>query len=313
MRSVYRYNAFGLNIQTELALPELCPGGGGRREMGKQSDVFIRFSTIDTSISAPTREIGSAGRFIWVTPRGIFMGWEGVGVFQVRKGCEVLVDPAPGVDEALLRLFVLGTTLAMLLHQRREMAVLHASVVALDGWALAFLGPKKVGKSTLAAVLHARGHEMLSDDILAADLRPDGPLALPGFPQIKLWPDVLALLDDDPGYLPRLRPELEKRSKRLAVGFHRAPVRLGGVFVLDVGPKPGIEPLRSWEALQALMPHWYGARFGAGVLRALGLPDHFLQCVELVRKVPVCRLRKPADLGALPEVVHLVETWSAGQ
>lgn len=142
------------------------------------------------------------------------------------------------------------------------------------------------------------------------DLCQARPLALPGFPQLKLWPDTLGSLGYDAGLLPRLRPELEKRGQRLSAGFTYAPAPLKGIFVLGVGPEPTVESLQSWEALTALMPHWYGARFGAGVLRALGLSTHFLQCTELARKVPVCQLKRPNDLIALPEVTRLVETWS---
>jgi hypothetical protein len=300
------YQTFGLVIQTALALPELLrheePYGVGERK----ADVTIRFGRINDL----PREVEGANRYVWPTSAGIYLGWRDVGVFFIHGGDEIIVDPAPGVEEPLLRLFILGTTLAMLLHQRGELAVLHASVVAVADQAVAFVGAKEAGKSTMAAALHARGHQLLSDDILAVDLRQGIPFALPGFPQLKLWPDALASLGYDAGVFPRLRPELEKRSRRLNVGFADAPVPLKGIFALEPGPELAVVPLQPRQALTALMPHWYGARFGIKLLQALGLSTHFLQCAELARKIPVWCLRRPNDLAALPEVVRQVETRS---
>lgn len=301
----YLFHAFGLRIQTALELPELEPYDEGCATPKGEPDVTIRLD----KITLPPKVTG-AGRYIQTAPEGIHLGWRDVGDFLIRDGREIIVAPAAGVDESLLRLFLLGTTLAMLLHQRGETAVLHASVVSVNGEALAFVGAKGMGKSTTAAFLRARGHELLSDDILAVDLCRAEPLALPGFPHLKLWPDSLSCLGLDPDSLPRLRPELEKRGQRLSAGYSRIPAPLKGIFVLGNGLEPRVTALHAWEALTALIPHWYAARFGTEVLRSLGISTHFRQCAELARRVPVLKLARPTDLAALPDVARMVEQWS---
>lgn len=305
---MYRYRSFGLSIQAALALPELLaeaePVDPGRNP----ADVFVRFGKIET---LPPEVVGAA-RYIRPAGEGIYLGWRDVGNFLVRGGSEIIIDPSPLADESLLRVFVLGTTLAMLLHQRGETVVLHASVVATQDGAIAFLGAKGAGKSTTAGALVSRGNKLLSDDILSVDLRGVEPLALPGFPNMKLWPDSLDALGFESEALPRLRPELEKRSQRLDESFADAPIPLRGIFILGLGSAPAIDRLASWNAMTALMPHWYAARFGEGVLRALGLSSQFLQCAELARRIPVCRLSRPNDLAALPEIARMAETWCAG-
>ena len=301
----YLYQSFGLIIRSTLPLPELLPWEDGGAGVEREPDVTIRIE----KMPCPSEAVGGARRYIRPAPEGIYLGWGDVGEFLVRGGREIIVAPAPGVDESLLRLFLLGTTMAVLLHQRGEAAVLHASVVTVAGQAVAFVGAKGYGKLTTAASLLARGHKILSDDILAVDLRPDAPLALPGFPHMKLWPDSLSSLGHDPALLPRLRPELEKRGQRLGAGYAQAPAPLTGIFVLDHGPEPLVTALHAWDALTALMPHWYAARFGPDLLRALGMSSHFLQCAELTKRVPVCRLTRPNDLNALPEIARRVETW----
>ena len=57
---------------------------------------------------------------------------------------------------------------------------LHASAVALDGRALAFVAPSGTGKTSVAAHLVARGASFLTDDALAVEPVPGGLLAHPG-------------------------------------------------------------------------------------------------------------------------------------
>ena len=112
------------------------------------------------------------------------LAWPGVGRFRVRQGRDVLIHPAGDADEQVLRLFLLGPVLAVLLHQRGRL-VLHASGVALDGCAVAFLGGSGWGKSTLAGLLHRRGHRFLTDDVLPVDVE-RGRTVAPGIPELKV-------------------------------------------------------------------------------------------------------------------------------
>lgn len=298
---MFSYVAYGLRIHSALPLPELVADEAAAT--GSEADVIIRFG----KIRAVPFETNGAARYIHVIAGEVYLFWQGIGSFLVRGEREIVIDPAPGVEERVLRLFLLGTTLAMLLHQRGQVVVLHASTAAISGQAVAFAGAAGMGKSAMVAALHERGHNLLSDDILAVDVRTGNPVALPGFPYLKLWPDAVTSLGRTPEALPRLRPELEKRGYHITTRFSRAPIPLKCIYVLNQGPEPKIEPLCSHEALIELMPHWYGARFGIELLQALGLSTHFLQCAALVNKITVCRLERPDRLSSLPDVVRLVE------
>jgi hypothetical protein len=264
-------------------------------------------------LNKPSSKTNGSVRHIYTTANEIVLFWEGIGGFLVRDGCEIIVDPLPGVSESMVRLFILGTVLAMLLHQRGEVTVLHASVVDIAGQAAAFIGVKHAGKSTMAATLQAKGHNLVADDILAVDMRQNLPVALPGFPHFKLWPDSVAILGLDPNKLPQLRPELEKRGHRVNSGFANKPVPLKRIYILSQGIKPEIEPLDPQDALVEIMPHWYAARFGMDLLQNLGLSTHFLQCVNLVNRVKISRLKRPASMSDLPIVARLVEEHLAAE
>lgn len=286
------YVAYGLGIQSVLPLPELMPGEAA-------ADVVVRLRKVDR---LPPEAI-SAGAYSQATLEEVYLFWQEVGAFLVRSGHEIIVEPAPGVDERVLRLFVLGPALAVLLHQRGWL-VLHASAVAIDGETVAFLGGRGWGKSTTAAALHARGHGIVADDVTAVRLDTGHPMVSPSFPQLKLWPEVaVSSLGDDLQALPRLHPDREKRARPVARSFPSASLPLKRIYVLGEGESQRIEPLRPQEALVELVRHSYVSL----LLQTTEASSHFLQCSSVVRNVPVLNLRRPRSLPALSDLARLVE------
>jgi hypothetical protein len=207
----------------------------------------------------------------------------------------------------VLRLSILGPVFALLLHQRGQF-VLHASAVESAGGAVVFAGRSGWGKSTLAAALHARGCGMLSDDVTAISLGAGHPTVLPGFPQFKLWPEVVISLGEAPESLPRLHPSFEKRARRVTRGFSQAFLPLRRIYVLAGGLAPTIELLKPHEALLELVRHWYGSRFDDRLLQTDGAAvSHLHQCGVLANRVPVYRLRRPRPGQVLFDLASLVE------
>jgi hypothetical protein len=290
---VYSYLTYGLGIRSVLPLPELVA-------TETEADVTIRPGNVPRS----PEEVASPRSCFRATAEEAGFYWREVGTFLVRGGQEMIIDPAPGVEERVLRLFILGPALALLLHQRGFL-ILHASAVAVDGVVAAFLGGTGWGKSTTAAALHTRGHGMVADDILALDVDdPGGATVLPGFPQLKLWPEAAASLRDVPEELPRLHPRMEKRALRDADGFPQTPLPLRRIYVLAEGAEQEIVPIEPQGAFVELVRHSYVARLleetGAAAL-------HFGQCARLVQTVPVRRLITQRSLTRLADLAQMVE------
>lgn len=68
--------------------------------------------------------------------------------------------------------------------------VLHAALVDVGGAGVLLLGDSGAGKSTLAALLHASGHPVLSDDAVMLDSKGGVLLARGTYPSIRLYPDA---------------------------------------------------------------------------------------------------------------------------
>lgn len=291
---MFSYVAYGLGIHSILPLPELVA-----TEVA--ADVIVRLG----EVKHPLLEVVDGQHRFWATIGEACYCFEGAGTFLVRGGREIIVDPAPGADERTLRLCLLGPALALILYQQGRF-ILHASAVAVAGNAGVFLGGHGWGKSTLAAALHAQGHDMMTDDVTAIRMESPRPVVLPSFPQFKLWPESIVALGESPEALPLIHPNFVKRSHRVMQGFAVTPLPLRCLYVLAGGPALVIKSLQPQEGLQEVMRHWYGTRFGGQMLQAIGVSSHFRQCVSLVNQVPIRRLQRPPNLSALPDVARLV-------
>lgn len=293
----YCYRLYGLELWSDIELPELVAS------LPARSDLNLRLARIDREPPP-----GNGGNYFEFMPAGSFFMWEAVGKFLVTGNRLIEVEPASGVDERLLAFPLLGPVLAMTLHARGAF-VLHASAVAVDGHAVAFLGDKGAGKSTTAAAMIAAGHELLSDDILALTRTRSGQWSVEaGFPQLKLSTDTATAIRVA-GADVRLPPHtaIPKLLHRLTSGFSTSPVPLSRIFVLRRGDRPAIEKLRPKEAFTALAKFSYCARFGTSALNGDTAGRHLAAIGALLKEVDVCRLEVPERLERLGETVRLVE------
>lgn len=297
---MYSYLAYGLRIHSELKIPELIP----LADDDEPKDVTIHVHPaqyIDEAEKGDTpcvRADQSVARF----------AWNQIAAIEICGGRTIDVWPHPDLDREVLRLPLLGVAFGALLHQREKL-VLHASSVLVEGGAVAFVGNKGFGKSTLAAAFHRIGHSILGDDVAAIDLTAaNGPILYPAYPSLNIWPHAARALGDEPDDLPRLRAGGTKRSMSVRDGFDPEPVPLRAVYLLEYAPELRVEDVSGREAFTRLLPHCYAARYFSDMEGAA----HVLlnACSELVRKVPVRRLQRKdavADVLAAARQVISIE------
>lgn len=191
------HRLFGWRVQSALPLPELLPWQGDARA----PDVVIELGAVPpVDPRLPCLVPG-----LEIRPDGVRLAIPAVAEYWVEAGRRVIVQPILPQDTAQIRLFLLGTVLAILCFQR-GLLPMHASAVDIGGRALLVSGASGAGKSTLAAALSARGYRLLSDDVCALALPEGQPLAvLPAFPRVKLAPDSADRLQIPTEGLERIR------------------------------------------------------------------------------------------------------------
>ena len=224
------------------------------------------------------------------------------------------------IEEKTVRLYpVQGTThqalfsyyavyiLGFLLHHR-DYLTLHASAVELDGGAVAFIGPKGMGKSTTASAFYERGHRILSDDMIACRPRlEEVPRTDPGFPWMKLGDEALrGILGRDGGSLDRPVPGSSKRIVPIHGRQPGQPLPLRHIYLLGYHEEKGqdveIEPVDHKQACLLLLSQSFVQIF----LDESAGPQHLDQCAALSRRVPLSALVRPRSMDALASVYGTV-------
>jgi hypothetical protein len=212
-----------------------------------------------------------------------------------------LLDPASGAD---LEMRLLGPVLAYWL-ERAGIPVLHAAAVEMGGRAVGFLAGSRGGKSSLAAALVEAGRPLVTDDLLPVEQRPGDLYALPGYPQMRLWPEAARrFAGAEADELPRVHPQLDKR--RLPVArFHGEPLPLGRLYLPErrPGTEIAIRPVSPRDALIELLARSFIPQLAASGGRE---GERFDRMARLAERVPVYRLIYPEGLDRLADVVRAV-------
>ena len=296
------YRAYGLNIASDIPLPELPSIDGA-------PDIHIR---LDETIEPPPN-LGSDWIYAYEKPCTALIHWRDVGFFVIQDGTTIQVRPSVGVASVTLQNYTIAGALNMLLFQR-DYFLLHASVVSMNGVAVAFVGESGWGKSTLAAYFHSQGFALIADDTLVVDISSnDRPLVQPAFPQFKLWPKTLDSMGISLDNLPRVVSGYEKRAVSVDNSFSYERLPLGAIYLLDTVsyPDPEIHPITVKEAFIELLKFSYPGHLSYlhnfDLLKESGkAAEYFKNSEKLASIVPIKRLRRRLDITEMPETMELI-------
>jgi hypothetical protein len=268
----------------------------------KDGAVVAAIPCVHGQIVTQLRE-GATGTWLWNL---------GIATCHIAPGSDTVeVYTEPGCSDSDLGYLLLGQVSALLL-QRRGLPALHASAVVTDDGAIAFLGPKGRGKSTMAGFAARHGGALLTDDLLPLQRDTDGTLVgLPSFPLMKAWRSTIecVLGFDEP--FPNVAGGLDKKAIDLngRLPFHQGSARIRTIFVLSreetpefAGESCAAVPLGGRDAVAALLEHTeYRAFLQPAHLAAL-LPLY----AQLAGQARVLVLRYPSGLDRLSDVYGLM-------
>ncbi|MBD2365015.1 hypothetical protein H6G36_28285 [Anabaena minutissima FACHB-250] len=289
---MYKYFAYGLGIHSNLVLPELL-------ELDTECDITVTVKSSSQGYVEPSQP----REYLKVSPQETMVAMKGVGIFHIINGAEVIVTPAPNADQRLMQLCLSGSAMGISLYQRGFSLILHASAVAVDQQAICFLGHSGAGKSSAAAAMLARGHKIVSDDVVPVIL--ESPVkVVPGYPQMKMSPEVATTCGYDLESLIYLHPLLGEYGYRREQDFACKPQQLHSLYVLVDSDELAIEEVRSQGAILELITNSYGI---CSLQQAFNREQHLSQCVELLRSIPIYKLKRPRSLPLLSEVAKYVE------
>ena len=294
----HTYRAFGLTIESELALPGLLFAEG-------PPDVRIQRAKIPVWSGEATVSYGERTRIRGQQWAIRFQGLPFAGL--VSDGNLVQFEADPNKDDTA-SLHVLGSCTGALLFQRGYMPIHANTVVTTNGTAM-LAGKIGAGKSSTTLALMRRGNRLLADDISAVSFGAeagDAPEVLSGFPRLKLWKATLDHFECDPAGFRRLRPELEKYHFPVDDHFCAVPQKLNAIYILQPQDDPGIRvrALSGLARLEAIRTHLYKIRFPDAIRN---WPDLLAKICGLADAVRVNILERPRDGNSLEAVAEAIE------
>lgn len=293
------YDVLGLT----WALPFVCPEMGRPLPLSETAvDVTVSLGVVSDALN------GAIGNepFQQIKPDSALFHFPEVASYLVKCGKQIVIAPENNADESRIRLYLLGTAAAMLLHQRGTLP-LHASGIRTSRGAVLFTGHSGSGKSTLLATFLERGYLMLTDDLAAIALdAANQPLVLPSFPHLKLWADSAKQLNKPTKDLQRIQPEFDKYSVPLATSLENQPLHLHAVYALTPNSMTQIhlEPLQATRKFNALLDHTWQK---LALKRMNCHADHFRLAATIANQIHMQRVFRPENPFEPQKLADLIE------
>lgn len=276
----YKYQAFGLNVQSEFEIPEFIEGSF------KDSQVSVSLGDVPESLEHPEKK----GLRYQLRENEFLLKLEHVADYYVKDGTTIIIQKKDKSTMQEVRLFMSGLIFSALLQQRGLFA-LHGSAIKKGRNAFLVCGRSGAGKSTLTREFLNDGYKLLSDDISVIYEKEGSIFVQPSFPFIKLWKDSMEHLEMDELSGARLREQMEKYGFHLHDEFHNQLMPVNNIFVLVPHNKPEYirEQIRGIEKFNVLKNQTHRFQFMSEAVRQY----HFDLMNAIASKVPLYRITRP--------------------
>lgn len=295
--------AFGLEIDASLPLPGIPAAAGGSSARRAQLEL-VSAAELDSgwpfaeSESLIHRLYEETQRTALTVDRHASVGYR---VFAPRYGRHIVSPDGKRIRSALPRvqpwrwqrlLFAQVIPLAATL---QGLELFHASSVALDGRAVAFVGPSGTGKTSVAVNLVGRGASLVTDDVLTLEESGGVVMAHPGGGMISVAaPELDALPPADSARVGAVIGQSDKLH--VAARLVDRPVPLAALYFL------AREPDRRGDVVVEAAPsdprRLLGSSFIAYVEGETQLLNHLFVCASIAASVPTFDVRVPGSRGA---------------
>lgn len=291
----YYYKSFGLIIKSDLVLPELYSVGNSN------PDIEIKYGVVPKQIDNPIFK----GVLFESSPSQFLLRIENIGQFYAQDGKIIVVQPEHGVFPEEIRLFLLGSCIGILIHQRGSLP-LHGSTVIINNYALLIAGNSASGKSSLAAGFSEKGYQILSDDLTVLESKSGNFMeAQPGIAHIKLWKDVLEYFNFDHKTV-RVRPKLEKFRvfTNSPTPYQSYPLKT--IVILEVSNSEQfiLEEITGYMKFNLLRDN----TFRIQLIDSLNCAErHFELVSELSKNIKLFRIKRPSYPLLIRELVSFIE------
>lgn len=244
-----------------------------------------------------------ASSHIQVNEDDFYLNVHEVASYRAKNGNSVQIFPHENADLASIKLFLNGSVLGAILHQR-TMLPFHGSCFEYNKKGILICGVSGAGKSSVTAAFCQDGAQFINDDITPVAITATETTIIPIKTKIKLWDDSLKKLDIATTDLEKIRPTLDKFYLPVEKDFQKQQ-SLHHIFVLSTHNKNDFEALEleGMEKFNVLRKQIYRKIY------LKGMPEtekaYFKQLFLLGKNVRLTRIIRPqlAEITATMEYI----------
>jgi len=295
LKPIFFYSAYGLTIQSELALPEF-------RSIQNipKADITISLTKISDTFN---RE--NLHKNYWrATHRSFYMHIADIEAdFHVTNGNKILIETTADPSNPQIQLYF-GSCIGVLV-QQRNILPLHASCISKGNECIIISGQSGSGKSTLAMALNKKGYPLLADDICALHFSEGKPpYVYPSIPQIKI-------ATDSAGALKINTSKLNSTPLKCIVPIDNKSENqkhiIKTIFSIEQSDTDQlkIEELHGSAKMALLVKNTYTP---TDLITNLGKSEtHFKHCSILANLLKVKQIYRTGSLNNLPDLISIIE------
>lgn len=286
MAQLFTYKAFGLIIKSGFEIPELLNYNG-------IPDVEIILGEVPRNL----KNINEKGVKYQASKNEFLLEVDNIAKYYVNSGNKITVELLKEKADKEVRLFLLGSSFGALFLQRGLLPI-HGSAIKFGESATIFTGLSGVGKSSMAAYFINQGYQALADDISVVNENLE---VVPGFPNLKIWNDVLNKLDIQNESLSQIRPDIGKYQLPIDANYYNQSLSLKNIIILTTKNSAGFdyEELSGIKKFNVIRNNTYRHRFVQGLEKQ---QDHFLILNKLLPTIKVFNVSRPQSPIMLKEL-----------
>lgn len=295
----YYYKVYGLNVESEILVPELTTL---ENNIENNIDVKIHYKPMTDDIKLKVDE----GKKAFYNGKEVWFHIDNVGTYLIQNGDTVTIDLCENPDLNILKVYILGSVLGIILLQRNIVAI-HGGSIVINNKGCIFTGDKGAGKSTLTTALRQRGYDFVSDDVGAIELN-DIPMINPGFGYQKLCEDAMTKLGYDSSKYTPFRSDMNIKYIVPALdNFVSEKVPFNALFEIEQGDTQTVEVVEVTgnEKLQKIIKNVFRIEV---LMYSGGVPgDYFKKCIEIAKHIKFYKITRPKNQFTVNEQIDIIE------
>lgn len=295
----YLYNVYGLNVESEIMIPELTILDPIDKD---NIDVKIIFDFMNEDINQKIDRKEIAG----YNSDEVWFHIDNVGTYLIQNGDTVTIELCENPDLNILKVYILGSVLGIILLQRNTVAI-HGGSIVINNKGCIFTGDKGAGKSTLTTALRQRGYDFVSDDVGAIELS-DIPMINPGFGYQKLCEDAMTKLGYDSSKFTPFRSDMNIKYIVPALdNFVKEKVPFKALFEIEQGDTQKVEVVEVTgnEKLQKIIKNVFRIEV---LMYSGGVPaDYFKKCLDIAKHIKFYKITRPKNQFTVNEQIDIIE------